>query len=314
MSAAVFFIMIGVQKRATLIINPAARVMPSQRSLAEAIEWIRRADWELTVQTTEAPGHATSLARHAAELGQELVIVCGGDGTISEAAHGLAGTGTALAVMPAGTARVWAKEAKLPRRPLTAAQVAVEGQAYTIDLGRADGRHFFMMAGVGLDGRIAQRISPRMKRHLGATAYAIIAAREALRHKGSPVTIRLDVETLPVTLMMMIVGNTRNYAGITELTPLALANDGLLDVCIFEGNDTRSIVGHALRVMARKHVNGSNVVYRKVRSVEILDDALLPVQLDGDFWSDRPKTFEVAPNALKMVLPRGLLPPTLRSP
>ncbi len=258
------------------------------------------------MQTTETAGHASDLARKAAELGQSLVIVCGGDGTISEAAHGLAGSETALAVIPAGTARVWAKEAGLPRRSLDAVRVAVEGEARRIDLGRANGRHFFMMAGIGLDGRIAEKVPPRLKRHFGAAAYALVAMRETVRYKGTPTTLRLDDEAISVNLLMMIVGNTRNYAGITQLTPYALADDGLLDVCIFQGDGVKGIAYNALRVMYGNHAGKSDVVYGRVKRVELPTDIRLPIQLDGDFWAGDTKTFEVVPAALTMMLPKGM--------
>lgn len=323
-----------MDKQATLIVNPAARGLPSQRSLAEALDWLRRRGWQVAVEATQGPGHATSLAAQSAAAGHHLVLVCGGDGTISEVAGGLAGSDTALAVIPAGTARVWAKEARLPRRPLEAARLAVEGEAHRIDLGlalspgatrpgespskgRADGRYFLLMAGVGLDGRIAQAVSPRAKRYLGATAYALTALREVLRYRGAPVQVRLDQEVVAAQLLMMVVGNTRGYAGITQVARRALADDGLLDVCVFQGGGTASIALHFLRVLAGAHLEARDVVYRQVRRVEVTCPASggpLPVQIDGDLAPDSPASFEVAPVALKVMLPQGVRLPFLSLP
>lgn len=300
-----------MSKKALLIVNPVARVRPPDRALREAVDWLRDDGWELAIDATKAPGHAATLAREAAAGGMRLVIVCGGDGSISEAANGLAGTDVSLGVIPAGTARVWAKEAQLPKRPLEAAQVAANGVPVRMDLGRCDGRHFFMMAGVGLDGRVTQTVSPKLKRYLGATAYGAIAVREALRYRGTPVSIRLDDETISTELLMMVVGNTRNYAGVTQLTPYAVANDGLLDVCIFSGGGAMDTFRHLHGVATGRHTGSANVIYRRAKRIELPDSVSLPTQLDGDYWTDRPKLIEIVPQALTMMLPDGANVPSL---
>ena len=298
---------------ATVIVNPAAPNLPSRRRLREAASWLDSQGWQADWAFTRWPGDATAMAARAAQEGRSLVVVCGGDGTINEAVNGLVGSETALAVIPAGTANVWAKEVGIPRRPIAALEVAVRGQARRMDLGLASassgegGRYFFLMAGLGLDGSIAAALPLNVKRYLGATTYAIMAVRESLRYWGQRVKLIVDGEPLETRLLMMVVGNTRNYAGITHVTSRAYADDGLLDACIFEGRHTLDIILHALRVAAQAHVRAGPVLYRRARRLEVQSETPLPVQLDGDFYPGNPTIFEVVPAALTvMVSEKGL--------
>jgi YegS/Rv2252/BmrU family lipid kinase len=295
-------------KSALIIINPVSPNLPSRRHLREAVAWLKAQGWRAGWVYTRWPGEATQIAGRAAGEERDLLVVCGGDGTISEAINGLAGSFTPLAVIPAGTANVWAKEVGLPRRPTDALRVALHGQPQRMDLGVAgageDRRYFFLMAGVGLDGQIAASLPLGVKRYLGATAYAITAVRESLRFRGQQVRLLLDGEPCDTRLMMMVVGNTRNYGGITQVTARACANDGLLDVCLFPGDSPLDIIVHTLRVIARAHLRAGSVLYRRVRRVELPEESAFPVQLDGDFCPTYPTVFEVAPAALTVMLPR----------
>jgi len=299
---------------ATVIVNPVAPNLPSRRHLREAASWLHSQGWQADWALTRSPGDATAMAARAAQEGRSLVVVCGGDGTLNEAVNGLAGSETALAVIPAGTANVWAKEVGIPRQPIAALEVAVRGQARRMDLGRASSpsgegeRYFFMMAGLGLDGSIAASLPLNVKRYLGAATYAFMAVGQSLRYRGQRVKLIVDDEPLETRLLMMVVGNTRGYAGITQVTSRAYADDGLLDVCIFQGRHTLDIIFHTLRVAAQVHVRASPVLYRRVRRLEVHSETPLPAQLDGDFYPGYPTIFEVVPAALTVMVPQKRLP------
>jgi diacylglycerol kinase (ATP) len=299
-------------KSALVIINPVSPNLPSRNDLREAAAWLKAQGWRPDWAFTRWAGEATQIAARAASQGRDLVVVCGGDGTISEAANGLAGNQTPLAVIPAGTANVWAKEVGLPRRPLDALRVALYGRAQRMDLGRAgagqDMRYFFLMAGVGLDGQIAASLPLEVKRYLGASTYAVTAVRESLRFRGQPARLLLDGDPYDTRLMMMVVGNTRSYGGVAQVTARAYADDGLLDVCLFPGEGPLDIIAHTLTVLAKAHLRASSVLYRRVRRVELPEESVLPVQLDGDFCPSYPTVFEAVPAALTVMLPRRSLP------
>jgi len=167
-----------------------------------------------------------------------VVAACGGDGTVSEVAQALSGTGVALAVVPAGTANVWAREALVPRAPERALALLAEGRRARVDLGEVDARIgggvarlFLLMCSAGVDAGVVERIERHaaLKRRLGRVAYAALAELPAV-----PASVTVDGDSRRAALWMAIVGNTRLYGGIVRLTARALANDGMLDLAIFE--------------------------------------------------------------------------------
>lgn len=299
-------------KETLVIVNPTAHNVPSRKRLDEADRWLRGEGWRVEWRETEGPGGATELAAGAAGRGLPLVFVCGGDGTLNEAANGLAGSDTALAPIRAGTVNVWAKEIGIPRRPVAAVKAAIEGKRRRIDLGRAGERHFLLMAGYGLDGAIARRVHLGLKTRLGAATYAIAAVRETLRYRSSPVTVRFDGEEQAVEVLMLVAGNTRNYAGLVEITCQAQVDDGLLDVCVFQGKGTLDIVLHTLRTLLRRHLRSKKVLYRKARRLELAWGEPLPVQLDGDAYELSPTEVEIVPAALWVAVPKRVSSPLFR--
>src|SRR3989337_1490328 len=113
-----------------------------------------------------------------------------------------------------------------------------------------------------------------------ACSYAMCAVREALRYRSSPVTLRFDGEERDANVLMLVAGNTRNYAGLTEITCEAQADDGLLDVCVYEGKGPVATALHVRRPVPRRHLRSKNVPSRKVKRLEFARGQPPPVQLD----------------------------------
>ena len=294
------------RKEAVLIINPAAHNVPALKRRREAEEWLRETGWRFRWEQTTETGQATKIAARAAAEGVPLVLACGGDGTLNEVANGLAGTETALGTLPAGTSNIWAREAGISRKPLEAARLMAMGERRCIDLGKAGDRYFMLFAGIGVDAQITRNVSLDMKRRVGAAAYGVAAFREALRWRSRPVTVRLDGVERRLDVLMAFVGNTRLYAGLTKITPNAVVDDGLLDVCIYEGTGSLDIAMHTARTLLKSHKKASKVLCLQVKRLEFDWEEALPIQLDGDPVGDCPREIEVAPGALWVVVPAGL--------
>lgn len=299
-------------RQTLVIVNPVAHNLPSPRRLDEAAAWLRAAGWQAEWRETAARGDATEMARAAAERRLPLVIACGGDGTLNETVNGLAGSETALAQIRAGTVNLWGREIGIPRKPADAVRTAIEGERRRVDLGRAGDRYFMLLVSYGLDGAITRRASMRLKDHFGATAYALAAIREWLRYRSSRLRLRLDGDELEAEVLQLTAGNTRNYAGLTQITTEAVADDGLLDICVYQGKGTLDILLHVTRTLLRRHRKSKKVVYRQVRRLEISSNEPLPVQIDGEELDGSPSMVEVVPDALWVVVPNGLRSPLFR--
>ncbi len=302
------------RRDALIIVNPAVRNLPKPQKLREAEAYLREEGWQVHIQETQGPGDAISLAGHAAASGLRLLFVCGGDGTLNEAANGLAGSDTALAVIPAGTVNIWAREAGFRKEPLHAVRQAARGEHRRIDLGRAGSRRFLLMAGYGLDAAVAAGASPWIKRRIGAAAYAVSALRRAVSYRGQQIVLRLDGKEERAEILMLLAGNTRNYAGLVQITPEAVADDGLLDLCVYTGRGTADILGHALRTILKRHRKSKNVLYRRVKRIELEWRQPLLVQLDGDAFHASPQEITIEPAALWVAVPSGFRSPLFAGP
>ncbi len=297
-----------------VIRNPASRRSLDEGRLDAALAVARSAGWNVTVAATERETHATEIARDAAARGVDVIVVNGGDGTINETINGMAGTATALATMRGGTANVWAGEIHMDGDPVKAMRQIVHGERRRIDLGRADGRCFLLMAGIGFDGEIVPRVSAQMKRRFGPISYVAAGVRAMFRARGRVASVRIDGHGTQgeTELFWMLVANTRSYGGIADIMFRAEADDGLFDVGLMHRGGARRLITDGVRVLLKRHERSPNIDYVKARLVEI-DTPGLPVQLDGELWGVTPMRFEVWPRALTVIVPAGLRTPLLRA-
>ncbi|MFE5941913.1 phosphatase PAP2 family protein [Streptomyces sp. NPDC056480] len=271
----------------------------------------------------------------AASVPVDLVVACGGDGTVRACADVVAGTGIALAVVPCGTGNLLARNLGLPLDPATALEEALGGDCFGIDLGRVRGdrlrpTRFTVMAGAGFDAAMVRDASPRLKARLGWAAYLLAAARH-LRDPRTRVTIRVDGgRRRRHRARMVVVGNVGTLQGGVELLPGARADSGQLDVVLFDPEGAAgwlAATGHLMsravrprsteprqkpRTVAataeagRRSVARGALTYYRGRRVDIRFAGALPREIDGDALTDgRRLTVETEPGALRVRLPRA---------
>ncbi len=297
---------------ATIIFNPTAgqTESPEQQMQAAADVW-RERGWEVDLQPTSGPEDATRLARMAVEQQHEVVLAAGGDGTINEVINGIAGNEivgnpTALGALPLGTTNVWIRELQLPLQPQAAAAALLDAQTHQIDLGRANGRYFLLMTGIGLDAAVTAQVQFTEKRRLGMLAFVLRGFRLALQFRGARLLLQLDGKTtFKGRVLMVVIGNSQLYGGVVRITHRARIDDGMLDVCVIKGDNVISALYHALSILAQRYVHLPNpdIKYYRARTIKATAHPALPVQIDGENFGQTPVTFEVVPGALHVLMP-----------
>src|SRR6266702_4297217 len=181
---------------AVIIANPTSGSHARQaHQMQETITFLRNAGWKVELQVTVAPGDASRMTREAVDRHTEVVIVAGGDGTINEVIQELAGSETALGVLPTGTANVWARDTNIPLDYAGAREVLVHGKTRQIDLGHVNGRYFLLMAGIGFDGEVTLAIEKKPIKRLGAVAYLLVGAWLGLGYESFRVYMTINVRT-----------------------------------------------------------------------------------------------------------------------
>lgn len=290
---------------ATVLVNPAARGI--QRADPDRLaRYLRKQGLRTTLVVPDSPDAATAAAGEAAVRGDELLFVLGGDGSLRDAALGVAGSGTAVAAVPVGTVNIWAKEAGIPHGVRAAVDAHLGGQVQRIDLGRANGSCFLLMASVGWDAEVARRVNPGWKRKLGDVAYMLEAARTLPRLR--PVRTRWRTTTAHEDgVALMVISNTRLYGGLVKFAPGALADDGLLDVVALCPTNAFETARLSARLALARVGDDVRTIVERAEEVHVETPAL-PVQLDGDYFGETPMTFRVDRGALLVSVPAGPLP------
>jgi len=280
-----------------VIINPTAR-SDRARALCRKIEHLSSRAF---VRITNAPGEARALAREAAADGCERIVAAGGDGTINEVVNGIAGSRTALGLLPLGTMNVFATELGLPIGNLRKCWDVIEhGQIKPVDLLRANDRYFVQLAGIGFDAQIVAATSFDFKKTLGPLSY-IISATQIASKKPPKLTVR-GGGTRDGSFVM--IGNGRYYGGPFVLFKGARIDDGLLDVLIFKNLGYLDIVRYFQAIMLGNHTALSDVEYFQAPQVRVTSAEPVPVEADGDVIGNLPVTFKVQPKSLRVIVPR----------
>lgn len=249
---------------------------------ASAAGW-GRPTWYPT--TVEDPGR--SMAEAAAVAGAELVLVCGGDGTVRTVCAELAGTGVSVGVVPTGTGNLLARNLHLPLHLQAAVDVALHGQDRAIDLVKVSGDgldddHFTVMAGMGLDAAVMEGANEQIKARVGWLAYVV----SGLRHMRFP-AVRVDVsvdggEWTRHRARTVLIGNVGNLQAGMPLLPDAAIDDGVLDVVLLHPARFLSWVPLAVRVLRRGRRTDELVNRMTGRTVSLRAHNDTPRQLDGD--------------------------------
>jgi YegS/Rv2252/BmrU family lipid kinase len=302
--------------RVCLITNP--RAGRGGINLSQVLPVLRDQGWEVTVRHKEHGGHATELAQEAAASGYDVVVAAGGDGTLSEVVDGLVGTNVAVGVLPGGTVNLWARELGLSMHLRRATLQLVGSERRRVDVGHLringrHGRHFFLMAGIGLDGSVMARVSKPLKSRIGRLAVGVAAMNALPSFKRVPISASIDGMHWEGRVTQIVVGNTRRYGGFTAITPRAFVDDGLLDICLITADGPASGGLQLASLVLRRQPDEASAELYRAASFVVQTPYPLPVQMDGGVVRIKKKdqtpegttyTFSVVARGITMLFPR----------
>src|SRR5215813_6338662 len=309
-------------RNALLIHNPNAGNGGSGRRqmLDEARRILSTGGIEAELIETRGPGDATQMAQQATAEGRQLVIACGGDGTLNEVVNGLAtaqnGHRVPLALLPGGTANVLAKELDLPWDIPSAAEKLIHGQLKDIALGLATplqqpekARYFLSVAGAGPDGMIVYAIDLDLKARVGILAYWWQGAREVFRYKFPFFRVVGGDQKIDATLV--VVGRTKHYGGPFKITTQADLYEDQFELCALTTQSGFRYLSYLPSLWFQKLRGTDGVHFWKSDSIvcEPLNSNPVYAQIDGEPLARLPVEFKIIPRALKLLVPpNGVTP------
>ncbi len=243
------------------IFNPCSGKNRRDPWLATAIPaFIERHRLDATLVFTEAPGHATALARLAIAEGCERIVAVGGDGTLNEVAQAVAGTSAVFALVPCGSGNGLALHLGIPVNPSRALELLVAGRSHvrTIDTGEVAGKSFFNAMGLGFDAEISRRFNQLTRRGLPAYFRTGIAAFRD--HKPEQVTIISETRRVEMETFLLAVTNSDQYGNNARIAPGARVDDGQLDLIAVRPTGLLGAVALAARLFSGGFDLSKNVV------------------------------------------------------
>jgi diacylglycerol kinase (ATP) len=281
----------------SIILNPAAgRLKPALEKL------FRPYDAACQIISTTQPGDAHTFARAAAVSGADVVAVCGGDGTVMEAARGLAGTDVPLAILPGGTANLLARDLGIPHRWQDAAALIFSPRAVKrpIDMIRTDDLLFFHL-GIGLEGEMVRRAGTATKRAAGLFTYYLSALAALPLHR--PARYHLTLDGVPVE-MNGVNCTITTYATI-GLLPLVRSidpGDGWLDVIVIHRADPLRLLLAGGSALLSRDLSQA-IWHRQARDITVTADPPQPITGDGEIVTLDDLTLHIAPRAVQVITP-----------
>jgi diacylglycerol kinase family enzyme len=303
-------------KRMLVIVNPHATMMNVR--LKNLVVYALQGRYDVEAIETERRGHAIDLVAEAASEAFDVVVAFGGDGTVNEAANGLAGTSTPLTVLPGGNNNVFAKMLGIPNDVVDATEhllrLADRWKPRAVDLGAVNGRFFTFAAGVGLDASVVERVDahPHLKSKYGHWYYVSAAIGVFLRrYVVNPPRLSVSVDGRSLRGVSAFFQNGESYTYFRS-RPVNLVEGARLDSGDLAGvmltrarpYDVPTVTFRALSGAARiaKHRGIAALTGVRRATIRSLDGRPLPVQVDGDHMSDETVAeLSVAPGALNVV-------------
>jgi YegS/Rv2252/BmrU family lipid kinase len=305
-------------KKVAFVINPVGirHLQTVERQCAEAAA---RNGWEPELMGTEVGENQKQLVAHlhryAEASGERLVFAIGGDGTVRTCADALAYSGAAMAIVPRGTANLFARALGVPSGLEAALRVGFGAQQRRVDLASCDGSAFAAMAGIGLDAAVVRSTPRFLKEHLGWVGYAA----GALAHLGSrphQFSVSLDGgEPLTRRAHSVVVGNVGILPGGFSILPGASVEDGSLDVGVLAPQHLLGWAVMARRMLAHGHDVDRQFEHHRASTVKVTTETELPRELDGDMIpAGRSLFVKVLPKALLVRAPFAATAPGPRRP
>ena len=296
-----------------IILNPKSKAGSSKKLESLLKEKFSNSDVEF--MKTAYPGHATDLARRAVREQADTVVAVGGDGTVNEVLNGIVGSPIALGIIPTGTANDLATYYRLPRNIEKACDIILKRQIHRADLILVNNRYFITAGGLGFPSDVAS-IATSIKsrsaagrlfgRILSSKLYIIASLLAVFKAKNQNLLkVRWNGSSLISDALSLTVNNQPFLGKNFVISPEAVNDDGIFDVCLIKNSKTRvGILSILIKVLAGSHIYSSSVKMWRTDTLIVEADSPKTFLNDGEFLQ-KSKEFKihVAPLALNVIVP-----------
>jgi len=293
-------------ERIKFIINPSSGRQLMDRKIDSLIKKLLNDGYTVGKYYTKGKDDATNETIKTCRSGFDLIVVCGGDGTVNEVVKGLMVSEKKIpfAIIACGTVNDFAKYLNLPRSINGIYELIKREKLISIDVGKLTDKYFVNVAAGGLLTNVAHTAQPEMKAILGRTAYYLEGLRELMMDKLEPIKVQIKTPefVLEEDILLFLISNSSSIGGFKKLAPTAEIVDGLLDVVIIKKAEIGELANIFLSIFKGEHINHPKVIYFKTESIEINSDDDITIDIDGEYGGKLPAKFDVVKNAIEILV------------
>lgn len=271
-------------KKLLFIMNPFAGQKKANKALSDILLIFSQAGYEVITHMTTGQGDAVTAAQNRGK-DVDLVVCCGGDGTLNETVTGLlrAGAKTPIGYIPAGTTNDFASSLNLSGNMLQAARDIVEGEPVPYDVGKFGDRYFSYVASFGAFTKSSYVVPQNIKNALGHTAYVLGGISEISQIRKEHIRMEIDGQVVEDDFLFGAICNSTSIGGILTLDPKQVdMGDGLFEILLVRAARNLEEIGECIRAVQSQKYNCEMITFRSARSVRIFADREMPWTLDGE--------------------------------
>jgi len=296
-----------------LIINLTAGGGKPRPHLKTIFKYLKENGFNFKVSYTSHHGEATELAQKAADNGAELIVSVGGDGTVNEIVNGImkSKNNPSLGIIPLGWANDFIKSVNIPYDLTQACQILVQGKTKKIDIGVINSQIYFAnICGVGFDAEVAQYANQMKNRHpnwriLSAFIYVFATVKKLLSpFSYHNLKIKFDGQEIHSKILFIAISNGKIYGGRFNITPEAILDDGLLEICLVEEMGRFKYLSIIPRVFKGTHASIKGVNFYRAKEVVIQSSEPVLAQVSGEVIEGQKNyIITLLPKSLKLIVP-----------
>jgi diacylglycerol kinase (ATP) len=286
-----------------VLFNPAAGRGRARRRITSALRRLHERGASVEFLQSSSADHLIDLAASTRAGDCDRLVICGGDGSLNLTVRRLNLREVPLAIIPLGSGDDFAQTVRIPRDTVAAADLVLDGEEREVDVALANGIRYLGVAGLGFDTEVTAYAN-KVRRLRGSLVYVYAMTRVLPRFKPRQVLVTDSGITRRETIMFAVVGNTHRYGAGILVVPSAIVDDRQLDLCLVRECSILDLVTTFPLAYSGRHVTRPFVITSRGPEFRFDADPPLDVYADGERLTETPVTMRIAPEPLRVVVPR----------
>lgn len=292
-----------------LIYNPSAGMQTQQeKAFLIARKLTESGDFRVSIFATKKKDDAYIEAKKACEEDFDIILACGGDGTVNEVVNGIMESEhkSKLAILAAGSVNDFSEYLNLPSDVTKYTEMLIKGNTISADVGKANEKYFINVAAGGAFTNIAHEVPVDTKTILGKFAYYLQGAIELPYQldKQFPVTVKIDEEDpFDADIFLFLITNSPSVGGFKKLVPEASITDNMLDLLLIKKTAKKELVEIFSKIITGQHIKHPGVLYKKASKISLtssVDNLILDI--DGEQGEKPPVLFQIIPGGIEIIV------------